>query len=218
MRLVKEQDDISGGEATKSIPQPLYLKYETISRFFLFKWLYQYDPEVREPVTFASTRIPAALREAQLQNVAYARHVDTLYILDNLMFDYLKRDISYFKEIRILTCEEIEQVKTELLELVDEMEQLAERGYFPETRKKVRFYVSNINFDNSYCYIKTPVMDLSLIKAYTINVIASFDETTFQMVKRHIRSLMKSSILISESNMMERIVYFDKQRELIKSI
>ncbi len=218
LRMVQGQPGTSAGEATKSIPQPLYLKYDMISRFYLFKWLYQYDSETREPITFASTHIPPDLRLAQLDNVKYARHIDTLYILDNLLFDYLKRDISYFEEVRIITREEIELLKKDLLDLLDEMEQLAERGYFDETGKKIHFYVSNINFDSSYCYIKTAIMDLSLIKAYTINVIASFDEPTFKMVKRHIRSLMKSSILISESNMMERIAYFDKQREVIRSI
>ncbi|MCD8193592.1 MAG: hypothetical protein LUD74_03410 [Tannerellaceae bacterium] len=218
MRLVRSYPGITGGEATKSIPQPLYLTYEKISQFFLFKWLYQYDPEVRQPVTFSSTHIPPALRAAQLDNVRYARHVETIYILDYQLFDYLKRDIAYFEEIRIITREEIELLKNDLLALLDEMEELAERGSFSETGKKIQFYVSNVTFDNSYCYIKTPIMNLSLIKAYTINVIASFDEPTFQTVQKHIRSLMKSSILISESNMMERIAYFDKQRELVKSI
>ena len=97
--------------------------------------------------------------------------------------------------------------------LVDELEELAMRGK-TEAGNSVRIYVSHINFEATYSYLETSSLQLSMIRVYSINSITTQDTEMFNSLK----SLKKFSTMISESGEMQRIQFFNRQREIINTL
>lgn len=82
----------------------------------------------------------------------------------------------------------------------------------------VRIYVSHINFEATYSYLETSSLQLSMIRVYSINSITTQDTEMFNSLKDWIQSLKKFSTMISESGEMQRIQFFNRQREIINTL
>ena len=78
----------------------------------------------------------------------------------------------------------------------DEMEKLKTRGYFEETGNKVFFYISSVNFDTSYWCVQIKNYHISLIKTFILSSVASLDEGTYEKLRKWLRALIRSSIMI----------------------
>lgn len=198
------------------LPQTLSMKYDLLSRFRLFKWMYQIK-NIRCK-HFESMQVPPKLVKKQQEFAAAAGHIrSTCYVWDSMLFQHMINDIQYFSDIGLLTDESKGLIKDELLLLINELEELAARGR-SKTGKEVKIYISNINFEATYSYLETTSMHLSLIRIYSINSITTQDSAVFHSLKEWIFSLKKFSTLISESGEMQRIQFFKQQREIIETL
>ena len=212
-----EDDPISElATSSNTIPQTLYLKHDILSKFRLFKWMYQ-NENIRCK-HFEELDIPQNMVDKQKE---YARMVSRIhsvdYIWDNMIFSHLVTDIQYFCSIHLITDEDKNLLKEELFVLIDEMEALAARGK-SKAGNDVRIYISNINFEATYSYLETSSTQLSLIRIYSINSITTQDPEMFRGLKEWIQSLKKFSTLIYESGEMQRIQFFKQQREIISTL
>lgn len=79
-------------------------------------------------------------------------------------------DIKYFTKIHLLTEDNVFQLKTELLQSLDELEEIAMKGKFA-SGKDVHIYISNINFEATYSYAASKYRHVSMIRIYAINSI-----------------------------------------------
>lgn len=203
--------------ASNMIPQTFYLKYENLSKFRLFKWMYQ-NEKVNCVKYFSELNISDELKQAQKDFVNATLYIQTTnYIWDSMMFFYLVNDIKYFASIHLITDEEVIKLQEELLQLLDDLENIASKGKF-ETGKDVHIYISNINFEATYSYVETSSLQLSLIRIFSINSITSSDKDMCKSMKEWIQSLRKFSTMISESGEMQRIQFFKKQREIVEKM
>ena len=203
--------------ASNMIPQTFYLKYENLSKFRLFKWMYQ-NEKVNCVKYFSELNISDELKQAQKDFVNATLYIQTTnYIWDSMMFFYLVNDIKYFASIHLITDEEVIKLQEELLQLLDDLENIASKGKF-ETGKDVHIYISNINFGATYSYVETSSLQLSLIRIFSINSITSSDKDMCKSMKEWIQSLRKFSTMISESGEMQRIQFFKKQREIVEKM
>ena len=141
----------------------------------------------------------------------------TDYIWDNTVFEHVVRDIQFFSEIHLVSEEDKELIKDDLLLLTDELEELAGKGKY-ETGNDVRIYISNIKFDATYSYVATSNSHISMIRIYSINAITTQDDGMFRSLKEWVQSLKKFSTQISESGEMQRIRFFNEQREIINTL
>lgn len=215
-RTIKDDPTSKLGTSSNIIPQTLSLKYDLLSKFRLYKWMYQ-NKHIRCD-KFEELELPGKLLEVQKEFVSLTRHIHTTdYIWDNMIFHDLINDIKYFSDINLISDEDIRRIKEELLSLMDELEQLATKGKSDEGNC-VRIYISRINFEATYSYVETSSMQLSLIRVYSINSITTRDSEMFQSLKDWIQSLKKFSTLISESGEMQRIQFFSQQREIINTL
>lgn len=204
------------GTSSNTIPQTLYLKHDLLSKFRLFKWMYQ-NKHI-QCNHFENLKIPEKLVDTQREFVSLTQYIhSTDYIWDNMIFHHLVNDIKYFSDIHLISCEDIQRIKEELLVLVDELEELAMRGK-TEAGNSVRIYVSHINFEATYSYLETSSLQLSMIRVYSINSITTQDSEMFNSLKDWIQSLKKFSTMISESGEMQRIQFFNRQREIINTL
>ena len=203
--------------ASNMIPQTFYLKYENLSKFRLFKWMYQ-NGKVNFVKSFSALNISDELKQAQKDFVQATQYIQTTnYIWDSMMFYYLVNDIKYFASIHLLTDEEVTRMQEDLLQLLDDLEAIASKGKF-DTGKDIHIYISNINFEATYSYVETSSLQLSMIRIFSINSITSRDKDMCKNMKEWIQSLKKFSTMISESGEMQRIQFFKKQREIVEKM
>lgn len=203
--------------ASNIIPQTFYLKYELLSKFRMFKWLYQFE-KIDIDNHFEDIEMVDKLLERQREFVRESQEFNrTEYIWDDQLFVYLINDIKYFASVHLISHEYVQKLKKELLQLLDELEEIATRGTF-KTGKEVSIYIANVNFEATYSYIASSSYHVSLIRVFAINSFASHDEAVFKSVKEWIHSLKKFSTLISQSGEMQRIKFFKTQREIIEGL
>ncbi|MCD8184512.1 MAG: hypothetical protein LUE99_17220 [Bacteroides sp.] len=210
---IKEDPTSEIGTSSNIIPQTLSLKYDSLSKFRLYKWMYQ--NESINCQCFKELEIPSKLVNMQKEFANMASHIhSTYYIWDSMIFQHLINDVQYFCNIHLISEEDRGRIKEDLLLLVDELEMMAIRGK-SETGKDVKIYISNMNFEATYSYLQTDLLQISMIRIYSINSITTQDKEIFSGLKEWIQSLKKFSTMISESGEMQRIQFFKQQREII---
>lgn len=213
---LREDPNASLGTASNVIPQTLYLKHELLAKFRFFKWMYQ--NEHIKCKHFEELEIPQKIINVQQDFAKLSHHIhSTDYIWDSMVFLHLINDIQYFSDIHLISDEMKQNLKEELLILTDELERLAIKGK-TDFGNDVHIYVSQINFEATYSYLETSTLQLSLIRVYSINSLTTQDVQMFQSLKEWIQSLKKFSTLISESGEMQRIQFFNQQREIIDAL
>ena len=212
-RKVKEEENSEIGTSSNIIPLTLSLNYNMLSKFRLFKWMYQNENiKCRH---FEEMEIPQKIVDKQKEYASAVAHIRSVdYIWDNMIFSHLVNDIQYFCDVHLISDEDKNLLKEELLSVVDD---LAARGK-SKTGNDIKIYISNINFEATYSYLETDTIQLSLIRIYSINSITTQDSEMFRGLKEWIQSLKKFSTLISESGEMQRIQFFKQQREIIDAL
>ena len=184
-----ERESSERSTSSNTVPQTLYLKYEALSKFQLFKWIYQHES------TYAG------------------RH----YIWDKEIFIRLVNEIKFFLNINLISEDSVKRIKKELLVLLNELEKISAQGKY-SSGKDVKIYISDINFESTYSYVETDIYHQCLIGVFSINSITSKDDLLFQHLKVWIQSLKKYSTLISQSGEVQRIHFFNRQQELVTSL
>lgn len=221
LTLVKQLKSASDSEISFScstLPPLLYLNYEQITRFYLFKWTYMYG-NAAAGKRFDEMEISEHLNQIRQEIVSESHYIRTTnYIADSMLFCSLVHDIQYFLSIHLISEQEVRSLKREIAQLIDDTENLAAHGHYPDTNQEVNFYVSNLNFETSYICAETPDMHISMMKAFILNVISSQDDLTFQRIKNWLQSLKRVSTLVSQSGEQQRILYFAQQREMVNAL
>lgn len=199
------------------IPQTLYLKYDALAQFRLFKWMYQHE-KVNLGKRYEEMVLPEKLLDKLKEFVSYAKLFHkTSHVWDREIFPHLVNDICYFSDLHLISEASVKILKEELFRLLDELEQIAACGSY-KTGNEVQVYLSNINFEASYSYVETSKYHLSMIRIFAVNSITSRDDKVFDNLKTWILSLKKFSTLISQSGDIERIQFFQKQREIVSQL
>ncbi|MDR2129836.1 MAG: hypothetical protein LBP56_01480 [Odoribacteraceae bacterium] len=218
LRFMSEEPRSESMEVSNLVPFSLYHGFAGLSRFFLFKWIYQYGEVARLP-SFGEVVLSEEVNRLANEQNRLMKHVSqTFYVLDHMLFNYLVNDIRYFASIYLLRQEEVARLKEDILGLLDYLEVLAATGKFPETGNRVYLYISPINFDTNYCYLEGKTAKMSMIRTFVMNAVVSLDEHAFRKLKDGVLAMKRSSTLISESGEKHRIEFFEKQRALVESL
>ena len=155
--------------SSNMIPQTFYLKYELLSKFRMFKWIYQFE-KIDIEKHFEDIEIVDKLLEKQREFVRESQEFGhTEYIWDDKLFIYLINDIKYFASVHLISHEYVQKLKKELLQLLDELEGIATRGAF-KTGQEVCIFISNINFEATYSYIATSAYHISLVRVFLVSI------------------------------------------------
>ncbi|MDL2304553.1 hypothetical protein LJC72_04345 [Bacteroides sp. OttesenSCG-928-D19] len=194
---------------------PSHLFYH-LSKYSSFKWIYKNSTNQLTP--FKKVDYPQEIFEMHKKNNMETMKIkQTSYIWDDTIIETLVREIKYFADIKLLDNEDVAVLKGELSEFLDYVEELAIKGTFP-TGNKVKIYISSVNTDAAYSYMESPNFRICIIGVLDLQYMISTDNHSFEIIKGKIMSLKKGSTLISESNEMYRISYFQKQRELVDTL
>lgn len=217
LQTVKNSPGSEVGGALNIILQSLCLAFIHLYRFYLFKWRYQAgeDPFI---IKYKDVQPPRRLLDINQRIIKATREAASTYLIwDNKTFSNLVNDIKYFATINLITQEEVAILKEELHTFLDHIELIATRGCH-ENGNKVYFYVSSITFETSLSYVESSEVQMAMVKTFTLNDATSVDPKVFEKMKKWMQSLKRTSTLISESGEMQRILFFDKQREITDTL
>jgi len=205
-------------ESSNALPLTIYGKFDYLAKYYLFKYQYLLN-ESEERVSFGDTVVPDRLQRIYRSYFSESKNfANTTYIWDYMIFRYLVTDIQFFSDIKLISADDIREIKKDLLALLDYIEDVTLRGCFKETGNHVSFYISDINFDADYSYVQLNNFCMTHVRTFILNSVASTDQSSFRKIKNWIHSLKKSSTLITQSGATFRTEYFEKQRKMIAEL
>ena len=217
-QMSKNDPDSYFTDATNLLPGSIFYKYDLMYKFYLFK--YQYLLRGAEGrMSFNEFKVPEsiiAMSHSYFQGMK--NFAKTTYICDHMMIGNLITDIHYFSSINVLFEDDIRQIKDVLYDLLDYFERIALNGCFEETGNPADIYISDINLDTNYTYIKIHEMKITFVRTFWINTIMSRDKISFENITRWVQSLIKTSTLISRSAAVYRAEFFEKQRKIVSGL
>ena len=217
IQRLKDDPNSESGAVGSIIPLSLCVAYEFIYKFYLFKWAHQFENPDRTK-SYKETFITERLRQINrnfLESVQDSPK--SVYILDRQFIEYFVKDIRFFYDIRLISKEDILCLKKDFHLLLNDLERYSTNGQF-DTGKKVEIYLANVHFDANYNYIDATAYKLAMMRTFTFSDLYSFDEVVFQNMKNWLVFLKRTSTLISESNVTERIRFLERQRKLVNAM
>lgn len=199
--------------AANTLPIYFYMPYDNFSKFRLYKWIYQTknDPELSYSRITLPSRLSAIYKlAAQEMSKLKKLHL----IIDKNLFSSVIEEIAFFYRRNLITWDEIQSIKEELLILLDRFGKMTTNG-LDEFGFEASIFLSSISIDATYTYIECDDFESSRFRIHTIDGIETKNPSICKKQKLWIDSLKKFSVMISQSGEIERINFFKKQRELI---
>lgn len=217
-REVSPDADAEQAIAGNSFPRMLYMRYEALTNFKLFKWLYQQGLIDCSGAKFEDMKVPESLRRSYGELIHEAQQMpSTTLVFDGSCTKRWVNAICTFRNMHLISDKSVEKLKKELLQLLDELEEIAVSGQF-RSGKPVSIYISNMDIEATYCYVSARHFRASCIETFSINSLRSADPAMFEHVKRWILALSRFATLISCSGELQRIHFFKRQRAIVAEL
>lgn len=211
---VKNDPLSESSTASNVVPFTLYSSYEYLSKFRICRWMYQCG-KLNIPSYLSDIYVPDKLAEMHKALNHEVKQVgNTCFIWDSSVFVSFVKEIKYFAQLNLISENDVVCLKTELHLLLNELEQMAICGEFPNGNK-LSIYLSGINFEAIYTLIEKPGFQTCLFRVYSINSMDTQDPKICEAQKVWIQSLKRHSALITQCNEMERLTFFNQQRKYV---
>ena len=217
LKSIKDETATKIFGAGNQLPHYLYQDYEYLTRFYRFMW--NQSSSYGTACPYHEIVEPERLLVLQKENCRYARHISsTIYVFDSMVFQRLATNIRYFARLRLIKVEDVLRIKNDLINFLNDMEKLALKGKHEETGKEVSIYISETDCDTNYSCLKSKNIQMTLFWTFILNAIVSMDDEVFNETTTWIRSLQRTSTIISVSGELTRNAFFDAQRLIVDAI
>lgn len=195
------------------IPYVFYSSYRALSKFRLYRWIHQMDTSGKQS-RFNETQFPEDLWATHQKAInAFLRIKEVDFVFDKELFLNQVKDILLFAQLNLIDKEDMAQLKSELLQLLDDIAQMTSLP--PESEIKRPLFISNVSFESSYLFFEAEDYQVGGLRLLGISVITTQHPWVCQQQKRWIESLKRYSTLISVSGEMDRYAFINQQREYI---
>ena len=218
INFLKDFTDTEFLDICNKLPRKLVAGFGYLNRFYLFKWRYQYGgDEVNTP--FSRVVISDEMLRLTANYYQAIKHVpQTIFLFDRLIFQNLVNEIQYFHSINLISGNEKELIKTDLFALLEYLSKVATTGVYPETRKKVSLYVSQLNVDTNYSYTCTNLANICFI-----HVFDKFEIHTCypEMVENFVAWMQlrkRTSFQLSGVDEKNKVEFFQTQRQIVENL
>ncbi len=203
--------------AVGHLPDYFILPYPTLTLFRHFKRAYLafgLNPEFR----FSDFTMPSDIQEKEQDVLKTCLSIPRNHlILDRNIFHSMVEDINYFYYRQLISKEELLQLKKELFEGLFNLENTAATGTFG-SGMEASIYLLDVRLDTSYAHLESPDFECSLQYSYFVDILSFNNPKVCQMQKNWIESLKRYSTMISQTGEIQRVEFFRKQKEIIKSM
>lgn len=208
--------NISILSAFDKLPYTQYLHLKHLAKFRLYKWAYQMGALKRIP--FNEFIIPEDIVQTQVKFISTIRKTKeyTMILSPNIFNSFIK-DIKYFRELNLLTDEDVQIIKKEMIAVLNEGETLAITGKFsPDSC--IKLYISDLDFSFSNMLFSFNKHYYTYINVYDLGGIESQNVNLCKYQAKWITAIQRYSKLISGSNEIERHRFFAQQRQIVEEL
>jgi hypothetical protein len=203
--------------ALNHIPALFSTFFDNLSRFFYYKWITE-NVENASNYSFSNLHIPNDLFYLQEKIAINCKKIGNVVIIfsPHIFLSTIK-DILYFYKRKFLTKDELQLLKNDVLDLIDLGERIAKNGYF-NADSHVDFYLSTLNIHSNSVYIQYDSTIETHFWIYSSNPMIIRNSEVCEMQEKWICSIKKHSTLITESNEILQIEFFNKQRAYVHEL
>ena len=140
LKSIMDEPETMIMEACNIIPHYLFQDYEYITRYHIFRW--NQAGMHGDVMPYHEIIIPDKLRDLQIRNCEYARHISsTIYVWDNMIFQRLVTNIKYFAKVRLIREEDVAMIKKDLILFLNNLEKVAIKGKHEDTGKDISIFI-----------------------------------------------------------------------------
>lgn len=213
-RLVNMNNNAHIYAAINTLPISHAFKYPTISKFRIFKWAYQCR-NASTPPRMSEIEIPTCARQFEEIYWKENQQIATHYVWVRELFKPYINDVHYMLEMGLITKKEAALLKEEAFLLLEDLETDVTAG-ITKAGAPLLVYLANTYFDSNYIYVEGNNFKASSINVFGINYLSSMEDDICDDTKEWIKSLTRYSSLISKSNEIEKVNFFNLQRKIIE--
>jgi len=191
--------------------------FNHLLKFSYYRWMHQHQ-ETSLKYFYSDVVIPDKLLRLQRATLESLTKVqNNTIILDPDLFPNLIREVRYYYKRRLISDDDFSEIKKDLLGLVDLLEDIARTG-FHGSDAKYNIYLSSLNIESCSRYIKSEDEVKSMFFVNSMEPIVILNPYVCKMHKRWLDSMRKYATLITQSNEILQVRYFNKQRALIEEL
>jgi len=194
--------------ATSTYPDTVFYDLQLLAKFDYMKWLY-FNKGYSQSIPLADYPIDRNFHKRFNDIVKKFR--ESTYIVSINMISNIAEEILYFYRIKLLTKDEILELKKTLLYKLSIMEKICSTGYYPGTNQVMNLFYSEMNLPNDIIIIDSDTVKMVSITAFFHNTIMAKDNTTIEIIKQWYQTYLRTANVISVSGEMNRIKFFRKQ-------
>jgi len=199
------------------IPPEFIIFFNNLYKFLYYRWMHQHQ-EASLKYCYSDITMPDELVSLQHKAVDNLKLIkNNTLIVDSNVFLNLIREIQYYYKRRLINETEFLALKNDLIGLVNKMEGIAQTGYYNHNAK-FNFYLSSLNIDSSSRFMKFDEQMRSMFFVNSIEPVVVMNPNLCTMHKKWLDSMRKYATLITQSNEILQVKYFNKQRNYIEEI
>jgi len=213
----------STGKKTESItalnhpPFGFIVFFEHLFKFSYFRWMHQHQ-ESSLNYFYSDVTLPEKLIYQQhitIENMKKVRNETVIF--DPNIFLNLIREIQYYYRRKLINENDFSLIKNDLSGMVDMMEQISQTGFY-SSEIRCNLYLSSLNIESNSKYIKSDDQVKSFFFTNLMEPITIINPYLCASHKKWLDSIRKYATLITQSNEILQIRYFNKQRAFINDI
>jgi len=202
---------------TNIIPLEFIVLFNNLFKFAYYRKMHQFQ-ESSLKYFYSNVALPEDLLYLQHISVERLKRAHNFtYIIDSNIFLNLIREIQYYYKRRLINDSEFDRFREELTGLIDMMESVAQTG-FCNSNAKSAFYLSSLNIESGSRYAEINGTAQSQFFIDAIEPLTISNPNVCAIHKKWLDSMRKYSTLISMSNEILQVKYFNKQRSYIEEL
>jgi len=202
--------------ALNTLSPTFFFHFNQLFKFIYFKWLQQ-DSTVSPSIQLSEIKIPDEVNILRKKISNSMKSVSNrIIILDPNIFLNLIHDITYYHQRKLISNREMQQFREEISDQIDLFEKMAKSGIMYNTG--VNLYISSLSVGTSTCYVNLNDSEtMTILLMLVANPVFITNRKVCEIHKKTLLSVKRQSTLITQSNEILQIEFFDRQREYLKN-
>ena len=209
--------DVESIMVVNQIPPEFIIFFNHLFKFSYYRWMHQ-NQESSLKYFYSDVVLPEKLISLQHKAIESLKKIrNNTLIIDSDIFSNLIMEIQYYYKRRLINESEFFSLVNDLSGLINMLENIAQTGSYGSD-SRYNFYLSSLNIDSCSRFIKFDDQMKSIFFVNSIEPVTIMNSNLCTMHKKWLDSMRKYTTLITQSNEILQVKYFNKQRATIEEI
>ena len=198
----------------KTIPEEFTYDLPFITKLNILKLQFTYNSD--KVHLLQDICIPKNIDLMQIEYLERLKTINLSYLFDPNLFLSIVTDILFFKKTGLISNNDIGYLKDELYQVLALVHKMTETGVYKDI--PISIYISHRSIDISSTFIKDDNQVASVIELNHNNSLLSFDSGVCQEQEDNLNLMKKYTSLITLAGEIDKIQFFNQQKQLIERL